>query len=138
MSEPDPLLAYLQSEVERIAREWPLERLLAGQVAGQSAGQVAGQLTALDEGDSGTLTLSGGYRYTWQEVERGRRYVIPLDADRAVAAKRRLASEIAELGVGGAPLAVSEIARTVEYRSGMNAYSVRESVVVRISAGLDG
>lgn len=134
MSEPDPLLAYLQSEVERIAREWPLERLLAG----QSAGQVAGQLTALGEGDSGTLTLSGGYRYTWQEVERGRRYVIPLDADRAVAAKRRLASEIAELGVGGAPLAVSEIARTVEYRSGMNAYSVRESVVVRISAGLVG
>ena len=129
MSEPDPLLAYLQSEVERIAREWPLERLLAG--------QVAGQLTALDEGDSGTLTLSGGYRYTWQEVERGRRYVIPLDADRAVAAKRRLASEIAELGVGGATLAVSEIARTVEFRSGMNAYSVRESVVVRISSGLD-
>ncbi len=130
MSEPDPLLAYLQSEVERIAREWPLERLLAG--------QVAGQLTALDEGDSGTLTLSGGYRYTWQEVERGRRYVIPLDADRAVATKRRLASEIAELGVGGATLAVSEIARTVEFRSGMNAYSVRESVVVRISSGLDG
>ncbi len=81
----DPLLAHLDGELAQIEAAVGLRRRLAV------------PLVLLAEGLDGVRTFSWSFRFTWQEVERSRRYVIPLPRERAVEAQRGVAAEIGEL-----------------------------------------
>ena len=98
MVESDPLLGFLREEVERIELE--LDSRLGG---------------------SGSRWT---YRFTWQEVERARRYRWRLPSGPAEAA-RGAAGESAggSIGVGRREIAI-------RYREGLSAYQV----TVRVGA----
>ena len=121
----DPLLDFLQGELEQIEEFVGLKRRLLVPVI------------PLDEAHGETRTYSWTFRYTWQEVERGRRYVIPLDRERARIAQRPIIEQIVHLVTSQAEadptdlaLPISDIRRRVSFRAGLNAYSVSESIRV--------
>ena len=96
MTEPeDPLVSFLHDEVERIERE------------------VDAQLGA-------PMARRWSYRFTWQEVERARRYRLPLPSDVSLAARRSAPrrSSSTERDVN----AMRDI--QIRYRAGLNAYQV--------------
>ena len=106
----DPLLESLRDEVDRIEQlvderlPWPANAV-AGDVA--DAGQ----------------TVRWSYRFTWQEVERGRRYVMPLPAARAFDARRSALAELRGL-VADANVVVQPSEPRIRYRSGLSVYEV--------------
>ena len=118
MTDHDPLLGYLESELDRIDASAPLASL------------VGVELAPLPSDAETTTVLRCSWRYTWQEVERGRRYVIPLDRERPLAARRGLARQINESAGKASAIAVSEVQREIVFRAGMNVYEVVESVRV--------
>ena len=106
----DPLLDSLREEVARIERlvderlPWP-------------ANAVAGIAAETDQ------TVRWSYRFTWQEVERGRRYVMPLPADRAFDARRSALAELRSL-VADASVIVQQSEPRIRYRAGLSVYEV--------------
>jgi len=78
----DPLLGFLAGELVQIAEAVGLERGLPVPV------------TPLLDSHGQTRTFSWTFRFTWQEVERSRRYVIPLPRERARQAQRAALGEI--------------------------------------------
>lgn len=75
----DPLLPFLERELEA------MPGLLA---------QVVMPMRPLKQDDDVLRTVEFGYRYTWQEVERARRYMKPLDALPRDQAKRSAIAQI--------------------------------------------
>ncbi len=121
----DPLLDFLHGELDQIEQALAFDQ------------QLGLPVVPLTDSHAETLTYSWSYRYTWQEVERGRRYVIPLDRQRARTAQRPIIEQIAHLVTSQAEsdptdlaLPVSDIRRQVSFRAGLNAYSVSESIRV--------
>ena len=121
----DPLMAYLDRELEQIEDEVNLPERLGIPLIPMEA----------DHGESRTFNWT--YRYTWQEVERGRRYVLPLDRDRARSAQQPVADQIAEWtrsqAVGASEvigLPVSDVRRRVRLNETLNVYVVSESIDV--------
>ena len=106
----DPLLDSLHDEVARIER-------LVDQRLAWPANTVAG-----DVADAGQ-TVRWSYRFTWQEVERGRRYVMPLPTDRAFDARRSALAELRSL-VADANVVVQPSEPRIRYRSGLSVYEV--------------
>ena len=106
----DPLLESLRDEVDRIEQlvderlPWPTTAV---------AGIVA----------EGGQTVRWSYRFTWQEVERGRRYVMPLPADRALNARRSALAELRSL-VADASVVVQPSEPRIRYRAGLSVYEV--------------
>ena len=106
----DPLLESLREEVARIEQlmderlPWP-------------ANAVAGVAAETDQ------TVRWSYRFTWQEVERGRRYVMPLPADRALNARRSALAELRSL-VPDASVIVQQSQPRIRYRAGLSVYEV--------------
>lgn len=121
----DPLMAYLDRELEQIEEEVGLPERLGV------------PLVPLETHHSEPRTFNWTYRYTWQEVERGRRYVLPLDRDRARSAQQPVADQIAEWtrsqAVGDSEvigLPVSDVRRRVRLNDTLNVYVISESIDV--------
>ena len=106
----DPLQDSLHDEVARIER-------LVDQRLPWPANAVVG-----DVADAGQ-TVRWSYRFTWQEVERGRRYVMPLPTDRAIDARRSALAELRSL-VADASVTVQPSEPRIRYRSGLSVYEV--------------
>ena len=115
----DPLLESLREEVARIEQlvderlPWP-------------ANAVAGVAAETDQDHPLVL------RFTWQEVERGRRYVMPLPADRAFDARRSALAELRGL-VADARVTVQQSEPRIRYRAGLSVYEV--ACALRIAYG---
>jgi hypothetical protein len=106
----DPLIEHLREEVDRI------ERL------------VDQRLPWPDTAIHGIVTQSAqnvrwSYRFTWQEVERGRRYVMPLPVDRAIDARASALTELRAIAVG-ARIVVQQAEPRVRYRAGLSVYEI--------------
>lgn len=121
----DPLMAYLDRELEQIEAEIGMPERLGV------------PLVPLEAHHSEQRTFNWTYRYTWQEVERGRRYVLPLDRERARSAQQSAVNEIAEWArsqaVGDSEamrLPVSDIRRRLRLNETLNVYVVSESIDV--------
>ena len=161
----DPLLPFLIGELEQIEEAVGLRMRLIVPTA------------PLDDSSADVQTLHWTFRFTWQQVERGRRYVIPLPRETASQALQPVIAEInqivlsalatdprlvrnnssieemrAELEALAAGsevrtqviedgrtvgfvhdesallLPVSAVERRIDYRSGLSAYSISESV----------
>ena len=121
----DPLMQYLARELAQIEEDVGLQERLGVPVV------------PLGAHHSESRTFNWTYRYTWQEVERGRRYVLPLDRDRARAAHRPVIDQIGQWvqsqiakdsEVIGLP--VSDIRRRVRLNETLNVYVVSESIDV--------
>ncbi len=106
----DPLLPFLAGEVKRIEQlvdsrlPWP-DHTAAGSV------EQTGQL------------VRWSYRFTWQEVERGRRYVMPLPINRAIYARRSVWEETRSLA-NSSPLVIQPVTPRITYRARLNSYEV--------------
>ena len=126
MSESDdPLLPFLLGELEQIEDAVGLKRLLTIPTV------------PLDASHGEPQTFSWSIRFTWQEVERSRRYVLPLDRERARAAQRPVINEIVSQAMSqidgdpdGHALPVGSIRRRVNLNASLNVYSVLESIDV--------
>ncbi len=119
----DPLLSFLHGELDQIEEAIGLTRHLP----------VA--TVPLDRSHEETQTYNWSYRFTWQEVERSRRYVLPLDRERARAARLPAVDQIVrqvESQIDGDPsghvLPVGDIRRRVSLNTSLNVYSVVESI----------
>ena len=106
----DPLLDSLHDEVARI------ERLVDHRLA-WPANAVTGVVAETDQ------TVRWSYRFTWQEVERGRRYVMPLPADRALNARRSALAELRNL-VADASVIVQQTEPRIRYRARLSVYEI--------------
>ena len=88
MNDPDdPLLPFLIGELEQIE-----------QVVGIRSRLIV-PTSLLEESAEDVQTFRWTYRFTWQQVERGRRYVIPLPREIASLALQPAISEINELAL---------------------------------------
>ncbi len=121
----DPLMEYLARELAQIEEDVGLQERLGVPVV------------PLGAHHSESRTFNWTYRYTWQEVERGRRYVLPLDRERARSAQQPVADQIAEWtrsqAVGDSEvigLPVSDVRRRVRLNETLNVYVVSESIDV--------
>lgn len=112
----DPLLEHLRDEVDRIER-------LVNQRLPWPATATPGEVT------QSAQTVRWSYRFTWQEVERGRRYVMPLPTDRAINARRSALEELRSL-VADTPVAVQQADPRIRYRAGLNVYEISCSLLV--------
>ena len=83
----DPLLSFLYGELAQIEEAVGFRRRLIVPIA------------PLEDVDGETQTFNWMFRYTWQEVERGRRYVIPLERERAFNAQQAAIAEIIQLAM---------------------------------------
>ena len=117
MTNPDdPLISHLQEEAARIERSvdqrlpWP-------------AAVVHGPVPEPEQ------VIRWSYRYTWQEVERGRRYVIPLPADRAVDARRAARSQLPDRNSDPA-LTVQQPQPRIRFRPTLNVYEISCSLMI--------
>ena len=106
----DPLIGHLRDEADRI--EGQIDQRLAWPA---NAGRGAVSTPA--------HTVHWSYRFTWQEVERGRRYVIPLPIDGALSARRTALAELRRL-IGGRSVIVEPAEPRIRYRAALNAYEV--------------
>ena len=111
MTDPDdPLAEHLRDEVGRIERlvdqhlAWPVTAI-PGVVAEPQQ------------------TIRWSYRFTWQEVERGRRYVMPLPTNRALNARRAALSEFPGLSEG-ATVVIQPSEPRIRYRAGLSVYEI--------------
>ena len=91
----DPLLSFLHDEVERIERQ-------------------------VDERVSPPPDRRWSYRFTWQDVERARRYRSPLSIEPSLAARR---SAVTNAPRPDPPDGSRRIIR-IRYRPSLNAYQV--------------
>ena len=83
MTDPDdPLLPFLIGELEQIE-----------EVVGIRSRLIV-PTSSLEESAEDVQTFRWTYRFTWQQVERGRRYVIPLPRETASLALQPVISEI--------------------------------------------
>ncbi len=83
MNDPDdPLLPFLIGELEQIE-----------EVVGIRSRLIV-PTSSLEESAEDVQTFRWTYRFTWQQVERGRRYVIPLPREIASLALQPIISEI--------------------------------------------
>ena len=117
MTNPDdPLISHLQDEVARIERSvdqrlpWPFA-------------VVHGLVPEPDQ------VIRWSYRYTWQEVERGRRYVIPLPVDRALDARRAARSQLPVRGSNPA-CTVEQPQPRIRFRPTLNVYEISCSLML--------
>ncbi len=168
MTDPDdPLLPFLIGELDQIEKAVGLNnRLIVPTVP-------------LDDASAELQTFRWTFRFTWQQVERGRRYVIPLSRETASQALQPVIAEIDQLALSALAadprvvrrnssidemraelealavsnevrthpiedgrtvgyvhdesvllLPVSAVERRIDYRSGLSAYSISESVSV--------
>ena len=106
----DPLLQHLRDEVDRIER-FVDQRLPWPDIANPGVVTESGQ------------TVRWSYRYTWQEVERGRRYVMPLPTDRALSARRSALEELHGL-VADTPIVVQQAEPRIRFRAGLSVYEI--------------
>ena len=163
----DPLLPFLLGELGQIEEAVGLRtRLMLPTVP-------------IDDASEHVQTFRWTFRFTWQQVERGRRYVIPLPRETAAQAIQPIRAEINQIAlstlatdprvvrrnasiddmkaklealaagseVRAQPVAdgltvgfvrdqsvlalpVSAVERRIDYRSGLSAYSISESVRV--------
>ena len=121
----DPLLSFLFGELDQIAEALAFEE------------QLLVPVVPLAESHGATQTYSWSYRFTWQEVERGRRYVLPLDRERARSAQRPTIRQIVQQAmsqIDGDPadhvLPASDIRRRVRFNATLNVYAVAESISI--------
>ncbi len=121
----DPLLAFLHGELEQIEDAVGFSQLLPLPTI------------PLEASHGESQTLSWSYRFTWQEVERSRRYVLPLDRERARAARRPAVEQIVRQlesqldgEVAGHALPVGDVRRRVSLNAILNVYAVQESIDV--------
>ena len=80
----DPLLPHLLNELDGMR---------------SIRSQIVVPTTVLADDGTPIQTVSWRYRYTWQEVERSRRYVIPLTTESRKAAQSRAAFKINQLAL---------------------------------------
>ena len=117
MTNPDdPLISHLRNEVDRIER-------LVDQRAPWPFALVHGLVPEPDQ------VIRWAYRYTWQEVERGRRYVIPLPIDRALNARRSAHSELLDLN-SDAIAGVQQSQPRIRFRPTLSVYEVSCSLMI--------
>ena len=163
----DPLLPFLIGELDQIEKAVGLNNRLIVPT------------TPLDDASAEHQTVRWTFRFTWQQVERGRRYVIPLPRETASQALQPVIAEINQLALAALAtdprairndssvdemraelealavdsevrthltedgrtvgfahdesvlvLPVSAVERRIDYRSGLSAYSISESVSV--------
>lgn len=121
----DPLLSFLEGELEQIEEAVGFKQ------------QLVVPVVPLKEDHGESQTYSWSYRYTWQEVERGRRYVLPLDRERARAAQRPVIDQIVQQAMSRnigdldvVALPVSDIRRRISFNAVLNVYAVAESISI--------
>ena len=112
----DPLLQHLRDEVGRIER-------LVDQRLPWPASAIPGVVT------ESAQTVRWSYRFTWQEVERGRRYVMPLPTDRAIDARRSALEELRSF-VADTPIVVQQLDPRIRFRAGLSVYEISCSLLV--------
>ena len=163
----DPLLPFLIGELDQIEKAVGLHNRL-----------IVPTVPVVDPSED-AQTFRWTFRFTWQQVERGRRYVIPLPRETASQALQPVIAEINQLALSALAadprairnnssvdemraelealavgsevrthltedgrtvgfahdesvlvLPVSAVERRIDYRSGLSAYSISESVSV--------
>ncbi len=111
MSDPDdPLFEHLRDEVDRIER-------LVDQHLAWPATTIPGAVAEPQQ------IVRWSYRFTWQEVERGRRYVMPLPTDRALNARRAALEEFPALAKD-ATVTIQSGEPRIRYRAGLSVYEI--------------
>ncbi len=87
----DPLLPFLLGELEQISDSVGLAR------------RMLAPSTVLDDDEPASLIKRWTFQFTWQQVERARRYVIPLPREIAIEAQRSTVQEVDRLLLDGWP-----------------------------------
>ena len=124
MSNPDdPLIGHVLAEAERIERAVDRRYERRGGLA--RFGLPPGSDEPPDQG----RTFTWRYRFTWQEAERSRRYVIALPVDRCIAARQPVEEQIG-FWLQGRNAEASVSGPQVSLREGLRAYEVTVSVLL--------
>lgn len=122
MTDPDdPLIEHVLAEAERI------ERALDRRYERRGGLARLGMPATPDDHAGPVQTFSWRYRFTWQEAERSRRYVIALPVDRCIEARQPVEEQI-ETWLHGRRATVNVSGPQVAFREGLRAYEVRMSV----------
>ena len=121
MSMPDdPLFAHVQGEAERMERA--VDRRYE-----RRGGLARLRLPPSETNPTEETVFTWRYRFTWQEAERSRRYVISLPVDRCIAARESVEERIASWLVGR-DVTVRVVGPTVVFREVSQSYEVTSSV----------
>ncbi len=121
MSMPeDPLFAHVQGEAERMERA--VDRRYE-----RRGGLARLRLPPTETSPTHETAFTWRYRFTWQEAERSRRYVISLPVDRCIAAREAVEERIASW-LAGRDVTVRVVGPTVAFREVSQSYEVTSSV----------
>ena len=116
----DPLLSHVLGEAERMERAVDRRYERRGGLARLRLDETA-------EPNAEARVFTWRYRFTWQEAERSRRYVIALPVDRCVEARRTVEEQI-ESWLADRSASARTVGPTVRFRPVSQTYEVTTSV----------